>query len=102
VKKGFSTSIDYNRNSEEAKHFFATVQNKLHYAIHNHTASEIIYSRVDSEKEFMGLTIFKGELPTLTQAKVAKIVSIAILRLPCMEPIAAEEQGAGALAIAEY
>lgn len=68
----FSTSIDYNRNSEEAKHFFATVQNKLHYAIHNHTASEIIYSRVDSEKEFMGLTIFKGELPTLTEAKVAK------------------------------
>ncbi|MEB3024850.1 MULTISPECIES: virulence RhuM family protein [unclassified Parvimonas] len=68
----FSTSIDYNRNSEEAKHFFATVQNKLHYAIHNHTASEIIYSRVDSEKEFMGLTIFKGELPTLIEAKVAK------------------------------
>jgi len=68
----FSTSIDYNRNSEEAKHFFATVQNKLHYAIHNHTASEIIYNRVDSEKEFMGLTIFKGELPTLTEAKVAK------------------------------
>lgn len=68
----FSTSIDYNRNSEEAKNFFATVQNKLHYAIHNHTASEIIYSRVDSEKEFMGLTIFKGELPTLTEAKVAK------------------------------
>lgn len=68
----FSTSIDYNRNSEEAKHFFATVQNKLHYAIHNHTASEIIYSRVDSEKEFMGLTIFKGELPTLAEAKIAK------------------------------
>ena len=68
----FSTSIDYNRNSEEAKHFFATVQNKLHYTIHNHTASEIIYNRVDSEKEFMGLTIFKGELPTLTEAKVAK------------------------------
>ncbi|AXI26496.1 cell filamentation protein Fic [Gemella sp. ND 6198] len=68
----FSTSIDYNSNSEEAKHFFATVQNKLHYAIHNHTASEIIHSRVDSKKEFMGLTIFKGELPTLTEAKVAK------------------------------
>ncbi|WP_072520103.1 virulence RhuM family protein [Gemella massiliensis] len=68
----FSTSIDYNSNSEEAKHFFATVQNKLHYAIHNHTTSEIIHSRVDSKKEFMGLTIFKGELPTLTEAKVAK------------------------------
>lgn len=68
----FATSIDYNSKSEEAKEFFATVQNKLHYAVHHHTASEIIYSRVDSKKEFMGLTIFKGELPTLTEAKVAK------------------------------
>lgn len=68
----FATSIDYNSKSEEAKEFFATVQNKLHYAVHHHTASEIIYSRVDSEKEFMGLTIFKGELPTFTEAKVAK------------------------------
>ena len=68
----FATSIDYNSESKEAKEFFATVQNKLHYAVHHHTASEIIYSRVNSEKEFMGLTIFKGELPTLTEAKVAK------------------------------
>lgn len=68
----FATSIDYNSKSEEATEFFATVQNKLHYAVHHHTASEIIHSRVDSEKEFMGLTIFKGELPTLTEAKVAK------------------------------
>lgn len=68
----FATSIDYNSKSEEAKEFFATVQNKLHYAVHHQTASEIIYNRVDSEKEFMGLTIFKGELPTFTEAKVAK------------------------------
>lgn len=68
----FATSIDYNSKSEEAKEFFATVQNKLHYAVHHHTESEIIYNRVDSEKEFMGLTIFKGELPTFTEAKVAK------------------------------
>lgn len=68
----FATSIDYNSKSEEAKEFFATVQNKLHYAVHHHTASEIVYNRVDSEKEFMGLTIFKGELPTFTEAKVAK------------------------------
>lgn len=68
----FATSIDYNSKSEEAKEFFVTVQNKLHYAVHHHTASEIIYKRVDSEKEFMGLTIFKGELPTFTEAKVAK------------------------------
>ena len=68
----FSTSIDYNKNSDEAKKFFATVQNKMHYAIHHHTASELIYDRVDSDKEFMGLTTFKGELPTLTEAKTAK------------------------------
>lgn len=51
---------------------FATVQNKIHYAIHHNTASELIYNRVDSEKEFMGLTTFKGDLPTLSEAKVAK------------------------------
>ena len=51
---------------------FATVQNKIHYAIHHNTASELIYNRVDSEKEFIGLTTFKGDLPTLSEAKVAK------------------------------
>lgn len=68
----FATSIDYNKNSNEAKYFFATIQNKMHYAIHNRTASELIYERVDSEKEFMGLSVFKGELPTLNEAKIAK------------------------------
>ena len=68
----FSTSIDYDKNSKEAKNFFATVQNKMHYAIHNQTASELIYDRVDGNKEFMGLTTFKGDLPTLTEAKTAK------------------------------
>mgnify|MGYP000885950785 CR=1 FL=1 len=68
----FSTSIDYDKNSKEAKSFFATVQNKMHYAIHNQTASELIYDRVDGNKEFMGLTTFKGDLPTLTEAKTAK------------------------------
>mgnify|MGYP000939761761 FL=1 len=68
----FSTSIDYDKNSKEAKNFFTTVQNKMHYAIHNQTASELIYDRVDGNKEFMGLTTFKGDLPTLTEAKTAK------------------------------
>ncbi|KAA9307034.1 virulence RhuM family protein [Streptococcus anginosus] len=68
----FATSSDYNANAPEAKKFFATVQNKMHYAIHHNTASELIYNRVDSEKEFMGLTTFKGDLPTLSEAKVAK------------------------------
>ena len=60
----FVTSIDYNANTEEAKLFFATVQNKLHYAVHGQTAAELIYDRVDSEKEFMGLTTFTGDFPT--------------------------------------
>lgn len=68
----FSTSIDYDRNSDEAKNFFATVQNKMHYAIHHKTASELIFDRVDGDKEFMGLTTFKGVLPTLSEAKTAK------------------------------
>ena len=68
----FATSVDYNSKSNEAKSFFATVQNKIHFAIHNHTASELIYNRVDSDKEFMGLSTFKGELPTLNEAKIAK------------------------------
>ena len=68
----FATSVDYNSKSNEAKSFFATVQNKMHFAIHNQTASELIYNRVDSDKEFMGLLTFKGELPTLSEAKIAK------------------------------
>ena len=68
----FATSVDYNSKSNEAKCFFATVQNKMHFAIHNHTASELIYNRVDSDKEFMGLSTFKNELPTLNEAKIAK------------------------------
>ena len=68
----FATSIDYDAKNEEAKKFFATVQNKMHFAIHHHTASELIYTRVDSDKDFMGLSTFKGELATLEEAKVAK------------------------------
>ncbi|AOH39163.1 virulence RhuM family protein [Dialister pneumosintes] len=68
----FATSIDYCSHSDDAKLFFATIQNKMHFAIHHHTASELIYERVDSAKEFMGLTVFQGELPTLKEAKTAK------------------------------
>ena len=68
----FATSIDYNGQSEEARRFFSTVQNKMHYAIHHQTASELIVNRVDAQKDFMGLTTFKGELPTITEAKTAK------------------------------
>lgn len=68
----FATSIDYDSKSDEARKFFATVQNKLHYAVHHNTATELIFNRVDSNKDFMGLTVFKGELPTLKEAKIAK------------------------------
>ena len=65
----FATSVDYNPKSEAAKHFFSTVQNKMHYAIHGKTASEVIFDRVNSEKSFMGLLSFKGCMPTLQEAK---------------------------------
>ena len=68
----FATSVDYDGNSEEARRFFSTVQNKMHYAIHHQTASELIVNRVDAQKDFMGLRTFKGELPTITEAKTAK------------------------------
>ena len=68
----FATSIDYNPKSEEAKYFFATVQNKMHFAVHKQTASEVIFDRVDSNKRFVGLTTFSGEEPTVTDLMVAK------------------------------
>ena len=52
--------------------FFKIVQNKLHYATHGHTASEVIYERADSEKPFMGLTTFKGDIPILSDVVIAK------------------------------
>ena len=60
VKQIYALSIDYSPNDEKAKEFFATVQNKLHYSVHGHTAAEIIYDRADSKKENMGLTTWQG------------------------------------------
>lgn len=68
----FATSVDYDSKNTEAVIFFKTVQNKMHYAIHGQTASELIFNRVDSNKTFMGLTNFKGDLPTLKEAEIAK------------------------------
>lgn len=68
----YATSVDYNPKSEESIRFFAIVQNKLHYAAHGHTAAEIIFERADSDKPFMGLTAFQGELPTLKDIGIAK------------------------------
>ncbi len=68
----YATSVDYDPKSEETIKFFKIVQNKLHYAAHGQTASEIIYERADSEKEFMGLKSFKGDFPIWNDAKIAK------------------------------
>lgn len=68
----YSTASDYNPKSAESLQFFKIVQNKLHYAAHGHTASEVIYLRVDSNKPFAGLSNFKGSQPTQAEAMVAK------------------------------
>ena len=68
----YATAIDYNPKAEETKRFFKIVQNKFHYAAHGNTAAEVIYSRVDSDKPFMGLTSFKGEIPSINDIEIAK------------------------------
>ena len=68
----YATSIDYDPKAEISMEFFKKVQNKIHYAVHGETAAEVIYHRVDAEKEFMGLMSFEGSQPTLVEAKVAK------------------------------
>ena len=68
----YATSIDYDPKAKITKDFFKTVQNKMHWAAHGHTAAEIIVERADADKDFMGLTSFSGDYPTLSDAVVAK------------------------------
>ena len=68
----YATATDYQPSGEESLKFFKIVQNKLHYAAHGHTASEVIYLRVDSTKPFAGLSTFKGGQPTQAEAMIAK------------------------------
>lgn len=68
----YATSIDYDPRASVSQEFFKKVQNKIHYAIHGHTAAELIVERADAEKDFMGLLTFKGNHPTLMEAKTAK------------------------------
>lgn len=68
----YATSVDYDPRSPMTKQFFATVQNKMHYAVHEHTAAELIYERVDNEKPFVGMTNFKGNYVTQDDVKIAK------------------------------
>lgn len=68
----YATSIDYNPRSETSIEFFKKVQNKMHFAVHGQTAAEVIFNRVDAEKEFMGLKTFEGDRPHLKDAIIAK------------------------------
>ncbi|MDR2919772.1 MAG: virulence RhuM family protein [Tannerella sp.] len=68
----YATSIDYNPRTDITQKFFQTVQNKLHWAAHGHTAAEVIYQRTNAEQPFMGLTSFKGKKPTKQEITVAK------------------------------
>ena len=68
----YATSTDYDPRSKMTKLFFATVQNKMHYAVHEHTAAELIYDRVDNEKPLVGMTNFKGNYVTRDDVKIAK------------------------------
>ena len=68
----YATSIDYDPKSDVSVLFFKTVQNKIHFAVHGQTAAEVIYSRADAEKEFMGLTTFSGSRPHLKDVMIAK------------------------------
>ena len=68
----YATAIDYDPRSDTTKQFFATVQNKLHYAVHEQTAAEVIYNRVDKDKPFVGMTNFKGNYVTKDDVKIAK------------------------------
>ena len=68
----YALSIDYDPRTEATKQFFATVQNKMHYSVHGHTAAEVIYNRADAGKDFMGLTTWTGMLPKKTDAGYAK------------------------------
>ena len=68
----YATSSDYDPRAQITKQFFATVQNKLHYAAHQHTAAEVIYERVDAEKTMVGMTNFKGNYITKDDVQIAK------------------------------
>lgn len=68
----YATSVDYDPKSHESIAFFKMVQNKLHYAAHGHTAAEVIFTRADAEKPFMGLTSFSGNFPVKKDIAIAK------------------------------
>ena len=68
----YALSIDYDPRVEMTQKFFKTVQNKMHYSVHGHTAAKIIYERADAQKDFIGLTTWSGAMPTKPEAEIAK------------------------------
>jgi hypothetical protein len=72
VKDIFSTSIDYDPKTDFTKEFYATMQNKFHYAITGNTAAELVVNRISGQKEYLGMTNWKGVVPTRKEAEVAK------------------------------
>jgi len=68
----YATSIDYDHKADVSIEFFKKVQNKIHFAVHGQTAAEVIFSRADAEKEFMGLMTFSGARPHLKDVVIAK------------------------------
>ncbi len=68
----YATSIDYDSKSDLTRNFFATVQNRMHYAAHQHTAAEVIYQRVDAKKSLVGMVSFKGDYVTREDVSIAK------------------------------
>lgn len=68
----YATAVDYDPRADITREFFATVQNKMHYAVHEHTAAELIYERVDGDKPNVGMTTFRGEYVTRDDVRIAK------------------------------
>jgi hypothetical protein len=68
----YATAVDYDPRSNDTRKFFSTVQNKMHYAAHQHTAAEVIYERVDANKPMVGMSNFKGDYITRDDVKIAK------------------------------
>ena len=68
----YATATDYDPRADITREFFATVQNKMHYAVHEHTAAEVVYERVDSDKPNVGMLTFKGDYVTRDDVRIAK------------------------------
>jgi hypothetical protein len=68
----YATSIDYDPKAGVSQEFFKTIQNKMHWAAHGHTAAEVIYNRIDANKPHLGLKSFKGKQPTQQETEIAK------------------------------